>query len=175
MLNQTNPEKANSHTPMAQVGTPEVGEPEFTSSTVPGGQSSDVFLLKPEEVEDFWPLVSDLLEKAQPHSEGELATEDFYEFLKLADMQLWVAIWQKKVIAAMVTQIIPYPRKKVLRIIAIGGAEMDRWFGFLPKVEEFALNVGCDSLEAWGRKGWKKILTDWNDSYIVYTKKLRTQ
>lgn len=134
-----------------------------------------VSLIAPGDVSHFWPHVSDFLEKAQPHSEGELTTEDFLEFLKLADMQLWVAVRQKKVIAAMVTQIIPYPRKKVLRIIAIGGADMDRWFRFLPKVEEFALTVGCESLEAWGRKGWKKILTDWNDSYIVYTKKLRTQ
>jgi len=134
-----------------------------------------VSLIAPGDVPYFWPHVSDLLEKAQPHSEGELATEDFLEFLKLADMQLWVAVRQKEVIAAMVTQIIPYPRKKILRIIAIGGAEMDRWFGSLPKVEEFALQMGCESLEAWGRKGWKKILTDWNDSYIVYTKKLRTQ
>jgi len=88
-------------------------------------------------------------------------------------MQLWVAVEQRQVIAAMVTQIIPYPRKKVLRIIAIGGSGMERWISFLPKVEQFARNLECDSLEAWGRKGWKKILTDWSDSYIVFTKKLR--
>jgi len=27
-------------------------------------------------------------------------------------------------------------------------------------------------MEVWGRKGWKKILTDWKDSYVVYTKEL---
>ncbi len=134
---------------------------------------STVALVSPDEITGLWPHVSDLLEKAQPHSEGELATEDYYPLLKSAQMQLWVAVEQRQVIAAMVTQIIPYPRKKVLRIIAIGGSGMERWISFLPKVEQFARNLECDSLEAWGRKGWKKILTDWSDSYIVFTKKLR--
>lgn len=134
-----------------------------------------VSVIAPDEVTGLWPHVSDLLEKAQPHSEGEMTTEDFFSFLVSGQMQLWVAIEQKQVIAAMVTQVIPYPQKKVLRIIAIGGSGMDRWFPSLHRLEEFALNLGCDSLEAWGRKGWKKILTDWSDSYIVYTKKLRKQ
>jgi len=25
----------------------------------------------------------------------------------------------------------------------------------------------------WGRKGWKKLLPDWKDTYIVYTKDLQ--
>jgi len=136
-------------------------------------ESTLVSLVSPDEITGLWPHVSDLLEKAQPHSEGEISTEDFFSFLVSGQMHLWVAIEKKQVIAAMVTQVIPYPQKKVLRIIAIGGSGMDRWFSFLPRVEEFALNLGCDSLEAWGRKGWKKILTDWSDNYIVYTKKLR--
>jgi|TARA_R110000824_G_scaffold85026_2_gene211570 hypothetical protein len=134
-----------------------------------------VSVIAPDEVNGLWPHVSDLLEKAQPHSEGEISTEDFFSLLVSGQMHLWVAIEKKQVIAAMVTQVISYPQKKVLRVIAIGGSAMNRWFSFLPRLEEFALNLGCDSLEAWGRKGWKKILTDWSDSYIVYTKKLRKQ
>jgi hypothetical protein len=28
-------------------------------------------------------------------------------------------------------------------------------------------------MELWGRKGWKKMLPDWKDSYTVFTKELK--
>ena len=42
-------------------------------------------------------------------------------------------------------------------------------------VEAFAIKYECSALEMWGRKGWKKLLPDWKDSYIVYTKDIRTR
>jgi len=39
--------------------------------------------------------------------------------------------------------------------------------------ESFAIDNGCAALELWGRKGWKKMLPEWNDSYIVYTKEIK--
>jgi len=81
----------------------------------------------------------------------------------------------KEIIAVMVTQIIPYPKKKVLRVIAIAGEDMDRWFHFLPAIEEWAMELGCTSLEAWGRKGWLKVLKDWKCSYHILTKDLKNR
>ena len=49
---------------------------------------------------------------------------------------------------------------------------MERWIQFLPDVEHWALNMGCTSLEVWGRKGWLKILRDWECSYHILTKDL---
>lgn len=65
-----------------------------------------------------------------PYTEGELLPEDFYESLTNGGMQLWVAVTENEIIAAMVTQVIPYPRKNVLRIICIGGQHMDKWLRF---------------------------------------------
>jgi hypothetical protein len=107
-----------------------------------------------------------------PHSEGELEPEDFYEALTNAEMQLWVAVNDGDIIASMVSQIIPYPRKQVLRIISIAGKGVEQWMQFLPMVEDWALSVGCTSLECWGRKGWLKILKDWKCSYHIITKDL---
>ena len=101
-----------------------------------------------------------------------MSSEDFCMALMDGQMQLWVAVENNEVIACMVTQVITYPSKKTLRVIAIAGGKMDTWFHFQPDLEEFAILMGCTSLEAWGRKGWKKILTDWKDSYVVYTKEL---
>jgi len=89
-------------------------------------------------------------------------------------MQLWIATEEKNITLAMVTQIISYPQKKVLRVIAISGEKfIEAHSQFNDMVEAFAIRVGCSSMELWGRKGWKKMLPDWKDSYIVFTKDLK--
>ncbi len=145
---------------------------EFIGSMGPSGPSCKVGVVHPDEVPKLWKKVLPQIERCVPHSEGEMEAPDFYVALVDGEMQLWIAVEDEEVIASMVTQIVPYPAKKVLRVIAIAGEDMDKWFHFQPDLEEFAILMGCSSLEAWGRKGWKKILKDWKDSYVVYTKEL---
>ena len=123
----------------------------------------------------MWEEVVPLLARVAPHTEGELEPDDYIEPLTHGDMQLWVVVENKRVNAALITQIIPYPQKKVLRLISLAGEDFQEIKGFLEMVEVFALKNGCSSLEMWGRKGWKKLLSDWKDSYIVYTKDLKTR
>jgi len=52
---------------------------------------------------------------------------------------------------------------------------MDGWIKYLPLIEDWALSVGCTSLECWGRKGWLKILKDWKCSYHILTKDLTSR
>jgi len=73
----------------------------------------------------------------------------------------------------MVTQFAIYPQKNILRIISMAGEDFEEIRGFQDMVEAFAIKSGCSALEMWGRKGWKKLLPDWKDTYIVYTKDLK--
>ena len=123
----------------------------------------------------MWEEVVPLLARVVPHTEGELEPDDYIEPLTHGDMQLWVVIENKHVNAALVTQIVPYPQKKVLRLISLAGEDFQEIKDFLEMVEVFALKNECSALEMWGRKGWKKLLSDWKDSYIVYTKDLKTR
>ena len=132
-------------------------------------------LLAPEDVAYVWEEVVPLLARVVPHTEGELEPDDYIEPLTHGDMQLWVVIENKHVNAALVTQIIPYPQKKVLRLISLAGEDFQEIKDFLEMVEVFALKNECSALEMWGRKGWKKLLSDWKDSYIVFTKDLKTR
>ena len=76
----------------------------------------------------------------------------------------------------MITQIIPYPQKKVLRVIALAGKNFKEVHdNFIDILETFAIRSGCSSLELWGRKGWKKMLPDWDSKYIVFTKDLKSR
>jgi len=130
-------------------------------------------LIQPEDIQYVWEEVVPLLKKVTRHTEGELEPEDFFKPLTFGEMQLWIAIERDNIEAAMVTQKIEYPQKTILRIISLAGEDFEKIRGFQNMVESFAIKTGCSALEMWGRKGWKKLLPDWKDTYIVYTKDLQ--
>ena len=130
-------------------------------------------LLQPEDVAYIWEDVAPMLARVTSHTEGELEPDDFIEPLTHGEMQLWIAIEDKELIAALITQVIPYPQKKVLRLISLAGEDFSKFKDFISMVESFAIRSECSSLEMWGRKGWKKLLPDWKDSYIVFTKDIK--
>ena len=177
MPNQKNPEGETSPTQMEPTGILEVRAKEFISSKNPlqRGSNCRIALVSPEDVHVIWPSILEYVEEVVSHSQGEMTSENFYEELTNGSMQLWVSIEGKEVLACMITQIAPYPNKQVLRIIALGGVEMDKWIQFLPDIEHWAMNIGCTALEAWGRKGWLRILQDWKCSYHILTKDLTSR
>ena len=130
-------------------------------------------IVAPEDVAYLWEHVSPLIDKVQRHTEGEVMADDFLEPLTHGDMQLWIATENKNLPSVMITQIIPYPQKQVLRVISLAGSEFEKLNEFQAMLESFAIRTGCSSLELWGRKGWKKLLPDWESNYIVYTKDLK--
>ena len=132
-----------------------------------------VVLVEPDDIQYVWDEVAPLMDAALKHSEGELLTEDLVEHLDNDDLRLWVAMKDDKVIAAMITEIISYPRKKILRVITLAGKDMDLWYDFLPSVEGYALSKQCSALEAWARKGMTRKLKDWRHSYDIITKDLK--
>ena len=130
-------------------------------------------IIQPEDVAYVWEEVAPLLDTVKEHTEGELETDDFLEPLTHGDMQLWIATEGSTVHGVMVTQLVPYPQKKILRIISLAGDNFEELREFQEMIEAFAVKTGCTALEMWGRKGWKKLLPDWEDTYVVYTKDLK--
>lgn len=131
-------------------------------------------LISAEDVPYIWDDVGPMLHRIQEHSEGELETDDFLDQLMMGGMQLWIATEDKEIVMSAVTQIIQYPQKKILRVIALAGENFKEVHdNCINMVEAFAIKNQCSALELWGRKGWKKMLPDWNSNYIVFTKDLK--
>ena len=137
------------------------------------GKTLKAQIVQPEDVAYIWEEVAPLLEKVKEHTEGEFETDDYLEPLTHGDMHHWIATQYSDVKAAMVTQFAIYPQKNILRIVSMAGDDFEEIRGFQDMIEAFAVRMGCSALEMWGRKGWKKLLPDWNDTYIVYTKDLK--
>ena len=113
--------------------------------TEQAGTNCKVVLIQPDDLEVVWDEVVPLIDAALKYSEGEILPEDLVQPLKTGKMQLWVAM-SDGVIAAMITEIVSYPRKRVLRVITIAGKDghgMSRLYGFLPLFEGFAISNSC--------------------------------
>lgn len=90
------------------------------------------------------------IEAALEYSQGTHTADDVLEQISTGELQLWPG--QDSVV---ITQIITYPRKKVLHIFLAGGnqkelKEMD------PYVVQWAKDQGCTALTFTGRLGWAR-------------------
>jgi len=136
--------------------------------------SCEIFYIPSGKVTKVWPEIYPLLDKCHRYSNGELETQDFLNMIVEGNMHLWVAVEDGVMIAAVVSEFVIYPRKKIMRIVSLGGKGVDRWLEKLYAViEATALSVGCTGLEAWGRKGWERKLKDWSSTYRLYTKNIK--
>ena len=137
------------------------------------GKTLKAHLLDPDDVEYVWEKVEPILARVVSRSEGELETGDILGLVTEGHMQLWIVAENKEIIAALVTQIITYPQKRILRLVSLAGEDFNKFKHFLDMVQSFAIQKDCTALELWGRKGWKKLLPEWKSEYIVYTKDIR--
>jgi len=173
MSRQKNPEGETSPTQTEPTGTLEARAREFISLKNPlqHGSNCKVVLVAPDDVPHIWDKVLPYIELSQT-DEKELSPDDFLDSLVGGEMQLWVIVEDKEIIACIISRFANYPQKKVFRIVFVGGEGMKKWLEFLPLIEDFALMNGCTFIEVWGRKAWLRILKDWKCTYHIITKDL---
>lgn len=111
-----------------------------------------------KQIDLIWSDVEPLLKSAIVRSAiDKYQTEDIYKSLLAQDMQLWVAYDKKGLCAIEITQIINYPRQKVLMLVFTAGRDSETWLPFVDVLKQFAESHNCNSLEGFGRPGWEKL------------------
>jgi|SaaInlStandDraft_5_1057022.scaffolds.fasta_scaffold113375_2 hypothetical protein len=122
-------------------------------------------------VDLVWDKVKHLVAKT---NDAVLNDRDVLKFLQDGTYVLWVAIDSdtKEIITAMTVEFVLYPRDKVCRVVTIGGSKMSEWIQHITTLEEWAKSLGCSYMDMYGRRGWLKILTDYNEDCILLRKKL---
>lgn len=99
---------------------------------------------------------------------GSHSFDDVVQAIFDGSMQFWPAPR-----GCAVTEIIQYPKKKVLHIFLAGG-EMDQIVDMDSSAVEFARLNGCTAMSIAGRRGWAKVLKDkgYEEAYTVLAKEL---
>ena len=106
------------------------------------------------------------IEAALEYSGGTHDFSDIVEGISSGTMQLWPAPK-----GCIVTEIVIYPKKKVLNVF-LGGGELEQIMDMHIDVINWAKAQGCSALTMTGRLGWKKPLAlhGWNPLHMSYVK-----
>ena len=108
------------------------------------------------------------IEAALEYSGGTHSFDDVAEALASGKMQLWPAPK-----GCIVTEIVVYPRKKVLNVF-LGAGELDQLMDMHKDVIAWSKAQGCVAVTITGRHGWKKPLTKhgWKPLHASYVKEI---
>jgi hypothetical protein len=106
------------------------------------------------------------IEAALEYSGGTHNFDDVVEGLKSGVLQLWPTPR-----GCIVTEIVLYPRKRVLNVF-LGGGELDQILDMHTDVVDWAKAQGCTALTMSGRAGWKKSVAPhgWKPQHSTYVK-----
>lgn len=119
----------------------------------------NVVPVPPGLIDSAWPRVVELLTPAFEYGNGELELEDVLERLKDNRMWLLTIIDDGRMVAAAVLELVQYPRKRSLRIVALGGSGLENWMVELQRAtNEMAKRVDASFVEIQGRPGWERAL-----------------
>ena len=112
-----------------------------------------------DAIDGMWPVVVEHIIKGLEYGHGELDVEDVYKGLKNRNMQLWSAFQTDgECVASLVTEIFYFGKKKVMRLIVLGGGHMADWLDFLDTLREWAEANECERIEAYCRDGMMRRL-----------------
>lgn len=108
------------------------------------------------------------IEAALEYSGGTHSFEDVAKGILEGNMQLWPTPR-----GCIVTEIVVYPKKKVLNVF-LGGGELDQLLDMHNDVTAWAKSYGCEALSITGRFGWKKPLKahGWKPLHASFQKEI---
>ena len=136
------------------------------------GSTLDHRIIEKDEVDDVWDDVKDLVART---NDDVLNEEDILQYLKSGHFILWIGTEtdSDNILFAMTIHFGYYPKHKICMVATIAGERMKEWVDeTLLELENWAKVQGCDYMDMYARKGWKKILKEYKEDCIVLRKKL---
>jgi len=108
------------------------------------------------------------IEAALEYSGGTHSLSDVINGITSGKMQLWPSPK-----GCIVTEIVVYPRKKMLNVF-LGGGEMEQLLDMHKDVIAWSKAQGCEAITITGRFGWKKPLTrhGWKPMHASFIKEI---
>lgn len=128
----------------------------------------------PAELSDLWPQIRDGIAACCARSGGKYEPVDVLQQAIVGRMQLWLVRDEGAIHALAITEIVPYPRITVCKLLACTGEQAARWVNLISAIEAWAKDRGCAVLEPVCRPGWERHLRPmgYRKTHVVLEKTL---
>jgi len=118
-------------------------------------------LVPTEFVDNVWPDVYGYMDNVAKRTHGRYEADDIKTLVTDYDHNLWIAFDESKILGAVVTCILHYPRKSFLSCPFVTGEDFSLWKKpMLDLLQKWAKDNDCDGLESTARIGWSKVFRD---------------
>ena len=128
-----------------------------------------LFQVPCENIAQVFPLVETELKKAIDFAGNRYADGELQRDLENGNKQLWLVNDGNEIKASIVTLVY---KNGVCQIVLCAGHDMKDWLGHIKEIEQFGRNHDCNISEIIGRKGWMKMLPDYELFAVILRKKL---
>ena len=131
-------------------------------------------------LDDVWSLVKKDISEALSYSGNHTDAQFVYDCVKENKMQLWV-VWDKeksttleKYYGVVVTEIVKRKLIQSCNIFIVTGKHRQKWQHLISVLEDFALKNNCTNMELIARKGWERIMEQYNykKTHVVLEKSI---
>ena len=119
-------------------------------------------------IDDVWNLVKKDIQEALSYSGNHTDSDFVFETLKQEKFQLWI-VWDKekkttleKYYGVVVTEVVQRKLRKSCNIFVVTGRHRQKWQHLISVLEDFALEQECNNMELIARKGWERIMEQFN-------------
>jgi hypothetical protein len=137
--------------------------------------SAELVCVDPKRVQEIWPTVTLLLRRATVRT-GLSAFADIERDVLAGDALLWIAVSGEgsalAIDAVASTRLQQTDAGSVCVITACAGNNMSRWLPLISGIENYARDEGCARVRIFGRKGWLRVLEEYEESYIILDREL---
>lgn len=117
---------------------------------------------------------------AKPHIERFsaetllISADDMYRDILTGNKQLWMTEGDGRVQAVVITQIYPTMKGPICCVwAACGESGIEKLLDVLAEIEKWAISLDCVAIEIRGRKGWRRVLPEFEQTGILLEKNLR--
>ena len=117
-----------------------------------------------QEVEANWSAVAPYLAKAFVGGEFEL--EDIKQWCIERKMQLWALSNGTELVGAGTTEIVVYPRRKVVRAVLFAGGSVEAWARWQEPFERWAKEQGADCMQTLSKRGFHRLLKPYGFEHL---------
>ena len=119
-----------------------------------------------ELVPAIWQEARPLIASALARGNGGFAEEDILGALLSREMQLWLYV-EGRIKGVVVTELVNYPRLRACLLVLCAGTDIQGWIHHIETLERWASAQGCEVIEAYGRRGWARLLKGWEQRTML--------
>lgn len=138
--------------------------PSYTSA------GAEVFTIQSDRMEEFWPVVNALLSLVE---NPDWTPEEVYESLVTKQSQCWGMAENGKICGIWITRIEKTSRGLHGLVWIVAGSGMTSGLEiYRTEIEPWFKHQGCRYVDIYGRKGWERVLTDYEFQTVQLRKYL---